>query len=494
MYVVYVISKDGKPLMPTTRCGHVRRLLKQKKARVVETNPFTIQLTYGTPDITQPLILGIDPGRTNIGLSAVCEDGSPVLTAQLKTRNEEVPKLMKKRASHRRAHRNNGRRKVRQRRAKAAGSESRRCQDGQFECKLPGYEEPVVCKGIKNKKARFNNRTRPEGWLTPTATQLLRTHLNAVYKIQKILPVTDVVLEANKFAFMKLDNPKIKRWMYQQGPLKGFDGVEDAVAKIQDGHCIFCNQPIAEYHHVVPVSKGGSDGLDNRVGLCQEHHHLVHINEEWKVTLKQKKDGLNKKYGALSVLNQIIPFLCDELASRFKDHFYVTEGWSTKAFRDDHHIEKDHHLDAYCIACSILENPDVKSPEKDSVYQMLQFRRHDRRACKQEMLNRKYLLDGKVVATNRHRAIEQESISLEEYRAKGRRTDNLVVKPHPPTYQRQDRIMPGAVFLVDGKRKVMTASRGLHNGKPNYYYFSDGSRATPNHCKLVKQNAGIVFA
>ena len=110
------------------------------------------------------------------------------------------------------------------------------------------------------------------------------------------------------------------------------------------------------------------------------------------------------------------------------------------------------------------------------------------------MLNRKYLLDGKVVATNRHRAIEQESISLEEYRAKGRRTDNLVVKPHPPTYQRQDRIMPGAVFLVDGKRKVMTASRGLHNGKPNYYYFSDGSRATPNHCKLVKQNAGIVFA
>ena len=77
--------------MPTTRCGHVRRLLKQKKARVVETKPFTIQLTYGTPDITQPLILGIDPGRTNIGLSAVCEDGSPVLTAQLKTRNEEVP-------------------------------------------------------------------------------------------------------------------------------------------------------------------------------------------------------------------------------------------------------------------------------------------------------------------------------------------------------------------------------------------------------------------
>ena len=493
MYVVYVISKDGKPLMPTTRCGHVRRLLKQKKARVVETKPFTIQLTYETPDITQPIILGIDPGRTNIGLSAVREDGTPVFAAQLETRNKEIPKLMKKRASHRRDHRNNGRRKVRRRRAKAANAESRKCQDGQFKRKLPGCEEPIVCKGIKNKKARFNNRTRPDGWLTPTATQLLRTHLNVVCKVQNILPVTDAVLEANKFYFMKLDNPEIKRWMCQQGTLKGFDSVKDAVSKIQNGRCIFCSRPIAECHHVVPVSKGGSDGLGNRVGLCLEHHHLVHTNETWKQKLENEKEGMNKKYGAISVLNQIIPFLCNELSSHFKDHFYMTEGWCTKAFRDDHHVEKDHHLDAYCIACSILENPVVKPPENGSMYQMLQFRRHDRRVCKQEMLDRKYLLDDKVVATNRHRALEQVSISLEEYRDKDGQTDKLVVKPHPPTYQRRDRIMPGAVFIVDGKRKVMKASRGLRNGKPFYYLFTDGTKATPKHCELLKYNAGIIF-
>lgn len=492
MYVVYVINRDGKPLMPTTRCGHVRRLLKQKKARVVGARPFTIQLAYETVDITQPVILGIDPGRTNIGLSAVREDGSPVFTAQLETRNREVPKLMKQRASHRRAHRNNGRRKVRRRRAKAASTESHKCRDGQFERKLPSCEGSIVCKDIQNKKARFSNRTRPEGWLTPTATQLLRTHLNVVSKVQEILPVTDAVLETNRFAFMKLDDPKIKRWMYRQGRLKGFDSVEDAVAEIQDDHCIFCGHPIMEYHHVVPVSKGGSDSLGNRVGLCREHHYLVHISKAWKQKLKENKDGLDKKYSALSVLNQIIPFLCNELASRFKGHFYVTEGWCTKAFRDDHHIGKDHYLDAYCIACSILGNPVVTPP--DSVYQILQFRRHDRRACKQEMLDRKYLLDGKVVAVNRHRAIEQTSISLEEYIANGGQTDHLTVKPHLPVYQRRNRIMPGAVFLVDGKRKVMTASRGLHNGKPDYYCFSDGSKATPRHCKLVKKNEGIVFA
>lgn len=32
MSTVYVLNKDGKPLMPTTRCGHVRHLLKEQKA------------------------------------------------------------------------------------------------------------------------------------------------------------------------------------------------------------------------------------------------------------------------------------------------------------------------------------------------------------------------------------------------------------------------------------------------------------------------------
>ena len=46
MSTVYVLNKDGKTLMPTTRCGHVRHLLKKQKARVVTSNPFTIQLLY----------------------------------------------------------------------------------------------------------------------------------------------------------------------------------------------------------------------------------------------------------------------------------------------------------------------------------------------------------------------------------------------------------------------------------------------------------------
>ncbi|MBQ7727356.1 MAG: RRXRR domain-containing protein, partial [Clostridia bacterium] len=59
---VYVINKDGRPLMPMTRCGKVRRMLNSKRAKVVQREPFTIQLLYETTDFVQSVDLGIDAG------------------------------------------------------------------------------------------------------------------------------------------------------------------------------------------------------------------------------------------------------------------------------------------------------------------------------------------------------------------------------------------------------------------------------------------------
>ena len=74
--IVYVLDREGKPLMPTTRCCKVRRMLKSGMAKAVCSKPFTIQLTYEpTTHIVQDVILGIDPGRINIGITAVLENG-----------------------------------------------------------------------------------------------------------------------------------------------------------------------------------------------------------------------------------------------------------------------------------------------------------------------------------------------------------------------------------------------------------------------------------
>ena len=163
---------------------------------------------------------------------------------EAETRNKEVPKNMAARQEFRRAHRQH-RRERKRRRAVAAGTT---VAGGEIPRILPGYEKPVVCHDIRNKEARFNNRKRHTGWLTPTANHLLETHLNLVRKVQKYLPITDVVTELNRFAFMAMENPKIMPWEYQNGPLKGFGSVENAVHFQQGGVCLLCGKPIEEYH------------------------------------------------------------------------------------------------------------------------------------------------------------------------------------------------------------------------------------------------------
>jgi hypothetical protein len=172
---IYVISASGQPLMPTTREGHVRRLLNAGKARITCHVPFVIQLKYDPGDGAQPLHGGTDPGRTNIGEAVLNGKGEVVFKAHVTTRNRDIPKLMSDRRQHRQASRR-GERLARKRLAKQLGTTFK----GLMERILPGCDRPVKLKDIINTEARFNNRKRPDGWLTPTAEQLVRTHLNIV--------------------------------------------------------------------------------------------------------------------------------------------------------------------------------------------------------------------------------------------------------------------------------------------------------------------------
>lgn len=71
--MVYIINHNGQPLMPTTRHGFVRRVLKEEKAKVIRRCPFTIQLLYDAGDVVQSVSLGVDAGSKHIGLSATTE-------------------------------------------------------------------------------------------------------------------------------------------------------------------------------------------------------------------------------------------------------------------------------------------------------------------------------------------------------------------------------------------------------------------------------------
>lgn len=498
MAVVYVLNKEGKPLMPTKRCGHVRILLKEKKAIVVERLPFTIQLKYNTPDITQDLYLGIDPGRTNIGLAVIDSKGSSVFTAKVITRNKDIPKLMKSRKCYRQNHRKYGRRDKRRRRARKTGT----TKAPVFYRKLPGCEKLIEVHDIKNKEAKFNHRTRHSGWLTPTANQLLETHINAAKLVSKFLPITNVIMELNKFSFMQLDNPFIKQWEYQKGLLHGYHGdAHRYVSEQQDSHCIFCNNRIDHYHHLIPRHEGGSDTASNIVGLCSSHHGLVHIDTKWKEKLSSKKFGLNKKYGALSVLNQIMPRLKHELWALYPGHVYAVSGRDTECFREANNITKDHQYDAYCIASVVVGNKGNINSIKTHVIR--QFRRHDRQSCHKENMKRKYYLDGKLVAINRHKAYEQTEIALDEYLAEiGYREGvgkafwvlrSLTVKEHKPIMKDMSRSLPGSLFRDGNKVYVLQGYHGKRNGKVNYFIDTNGNRHLANKCMIIQNNTGLRF-
>lgn len=204
MYI-YILNKDGAPLMPTKRKAHVQKLLRHGKAAIVNKQPYTVRLKYQSPGICQSLYGGQDPGRTNIGAAVLTEKGECVYRSKLETRNKEISKLMTERRQHRQASRR-GERLARKRIAKKLGTTT----DRWLNRKLPGYGDGVVrVKDIINTQARFNNRTRPEGWLTPTARQLVQTHLSEIRLIRKILPVDHWTLEVNRFAFMLMDDERL---------------------------------------------------------------------------------------------------------------------------------------------------------------------------------------------------------------------------------------------------------------------------------------------
>ena len=60
--MIYVLNSKGVPLMPTSRHGKVRHLLRDKKAIIVRYHPFTIQLTKEKSNEAQEVSLGVDTG------------------------------------------------------------------------------------------------------------------------------------------------------------------------------------------------------------------------------------------------------------------------------------------------------------------------------------------------------------------------------------------------------------------------------------------------
>ena len=509
-YQVYVQNMNSESLMPTTRFGKVRRMLRAGLAKVVLDKPFTIRLLYKPEtEIVQPLYGGIDGGRTNIGCAVLDKNGSAVYADHTETRNAEIHGLMEQRKQHRQASRR-GARLRRKRRAKKRKTTTKKF-DG---CgrKLPRCEKPIPVKDIINKEAKFCNRTakykKPTGKLNPTTRQLVQTHINHVNQICKLLPVKDWTLELNKFAFMQLEDGTVTGVDFQNGRLKGYKDAKEYVSEHQNCHCAFCKKDIEEYHHIVPRCEGGFDGPENLIGLCKKHHRAVQNNE----ITSEKLIGKKKKFAGTSAWNQAMPYVYAELVMIFgEEHVHLCSGYETKQLRDMLKLPKSHTNDAICIAgigADIIPKCNPITP-----YEVLQFRRHNRaRINNQRERTYKMCVNTdrspdekpvyKVVAKNRHKRMDQKDDSLEEWYKKQvevhgeaaaqKIRSQLKVEKSTRRYNNPNRLMPGAVVMYRNKRYVVEGTLA----KEFYYrlYGLGKENILASKCSLKYTNRGLVYA
>lgn len=310
--MVYVLSRNDKPLMPCTN-AIARLLLKQGKAKVKRREPFTIKLTYETTEYTQSLTLGVDTGSGTLGTAASTDDGRIVYMSKVIVRND-ISDKMKQRSSYRRSRRS---RKTRYR------------------------------------KARWLNRKNSikEGRFSPTMISKFRSHIKEIEYIKSILPISELVLETATFDCHLMKNPgladeKIKHWGYQQGANYGFEDTKARVLYRDSYECQICKgkhkDSKLEVHHIIYRSQGGSDEAENLITLCHTCHSALHLG-------KIKVNFIGKINGQLKYATQMNSIRC-QLLRKYPEAI-ETFGSVTKANRLAlGNIAKDHHLDACVIA------------------------------------------------------------------------------------------------------------------------------------------------
>jgi hypothetical protein len=299
--MVYVLSIEGKPLMPTKRHGKVRRLLKQGLAKVVKRKPFTIQLLYETTTYTQPITLGIDSGYNYIGFSAVTEK-EELISGEVKLL-QGISERLKKRAMYRRQRRNR----------------------------------------LRYRKPKFNNRRKPEGWLPPSIQHKYDSHVRFINLLKSILSITEVVVEVASFDIQKIKNPDIEGTDYQNGEQKGFYNLREYILYRDNYTCQLCgksNLPL-EVHHIGYWKLDRTDRPGNLITLCIDCHTPKNHLEDGNLWRWQPKIQSFKEATFMSTVRR-------KLVNTFGCQYNY--GYITKTKRKALSLEKTHYNDAFVIA------------------------------------------------------------------------------------------------------------------------------------------------
>ena len=322
--MVYVVSKDGQPLMPTENHAKVRVLLREKKAKAINRCPFTIQLLYDSTTYTQDLVLGVDAGSKTVGLS-VSTEKKEYFSGELALRNDIVNNLSTRR-EFRKARRN---------------------------------------RTTRHRAPRFDNRvhSKNEGWLAPSIENKCESHITIINKLTKMLPISHINIELAAFDTQKLkaDMDELARpegTDYQQGDQLGFWNVREYVLFRDNHECQCCHgkskDKILNVHHIESRKTGGN-APNNLITLCETCHKAYHA-EKIKLPTEIKRKAVYRDAAFMGIVRWRV---YDELKEIYPEMVSITYGYLTKDTRIRAGLLKEHRVDALCIA----GHPNAKQAE-----------------------------------------------------------------------------------------------------------------------------------
>lgn len=318
---VFVIDTNKRPLEPV-HPAEARLLLNNQQAAVYRRYPFTIILKEEKPEVKpEPLRLKIDPGSRTTGIVVIKESGEIVFAMELTHRGQRIKNQLESRRSLRRGRR---------------GRKTR-------------YRKP-----------RFENRTRSDGWLPPSLKSRVYNIETWVRRLRKVCNIKAISMELVRFDTQLIRNPEISGTQYQQGELAGYE-VREYLLEKWNRTCVYCGKtdvPL-EIEHIVPRSKGGSNGVSNLTLAC-------HGCNQRKGNMPVEQFLRNKPVILAKIKAKAKAPLKDAAAvNATRWHLYhsllqqcpveVGSGGLTKFNRTTRNLNKTHWLDAACIGRSTPE-------------------------------------------------------------------------------------------------------------------------------------------
>ncbi len=298
--------------------------MKAGQAAAFRRYPFTIILRRLPSDgVIHPMRFKVDPGSktTGIVITKESEGKTPevVFAAELTHRGRAIKDAMDSRRSLRRGRRN---------------------------------------RHTRYRPARFNNRTKPKGWLAPSLEHRVLTTMTWFNRLRKLCPLSAASMELVRFDTQLMENAEIKGVEYQQGELAGYEVRQYLMDKFEHT-CVYCGKkgvPL-EVEHILAEVNGGTNRVSNLTIACNpcntkkgrklikdflkgKPELLKKITAKAKAPLKDAAAVNSTRWALFNALkNTVLPI-------------EVGTGGRTKWNRTRQSLAKEHWIDAACVGVS----------------------------------------------------------------------------------------------------------------------------------------------